>query len=68
GIGGGWNAEEMANHGVEYKTRFKLMRERVLAMKELWTRDEAAYKGDFVEFDPVWAWPKPYQKPHPPIL
>jgi probable F420-dependent oxidoreductase len=68
GIGGGWNVEEMGNHGVAYDTRFKLMRERVLAMKELWTSEEASFEGDFVKFDPVWAWPKPLQSPHPPIL
>jgi probable F420-dependent oxidoreductase len=68
GIGGGWNVEEMENHGADYKTRFKLMRERVLAMKALWTEDEAAYRGEMVGFDPVWSWPKPKQKPHPPIL
>ncbi len=59
GIGGGWNVEEMENHGAQYKTRFKLMRERILAMKALWTEDEAAYHGEMVDFDPVWSWPKP---------
>ena len=68
GIGGGWNAEEMANHGVQYRTRFKLLRERMLAMKELWTKEEPSYHGQLINFDPVWAWPKPVQKPHPPIL
>src|SRR3984957_14743307 len=68
GIGGGWNVEEMENHGAAYKTRFKLMRERILAMKALWTEDEAAYHGEMVNFDPVWSYPKPAQKPHPPIL
>jgi probable F420-dependent oxidoreductase len=68
GIGGGWNIEEMENHGAQYKTRFKLMRERILAMKALWTQEEAAYHGEFVDFDPVWSWPKPRQHPHPPIL
>ncbi len=68
GIGGGWNIEEMENHGAQYKTRFKLMRERILAMKALWTQEEAAYHGEFVNFDPVWSWPKPRQHPHPPIL
>ena len=68
GIGGGWNVDEMQNHGAEYHTRFKLLRERVLAMKALWTEDEAAFHGDFVDFDPVWSYPKPMQKPHPPIL
>jgi probable F420-dependent oxidoreductase len=68
GIGGGWNAEEMENHGARYDTRFKLLRERVLAMKALWTQDEAEFHGEFVNFDPVWQYPKPKQKPHPPIL
>jgi len=68
GIGGGWNVEEMENHGANYKTRFKLMRERVLAMKALWTQDEAEYHGEMLNFDPVWSYPKPAQKPHPPIL
>src|SRR5580658_649587 len=68
GIGGGWNVEEMENHGAQYKTRFKLMRERILAMKALWTEEEAAYHGDMVDFGPVWAYPKPTQRPHPPIL
>jgi probable F420-dependent oxidoreductase len=68
GIGGGWNVEEMENHGARYDTRFKLMRERVLAMKELWTKEAAEYHGEFVNFDPVWQYPKPKQRPHPPIL
>ena len=68
GIGGGWNAEEMEHHGTEFKTRFKRLEEQVRAMKELWTRDVAEFRGQFVKFDPVWAWPKPEQKPHPPIL
>ena len=68
GIGGGWNVEEMENHGAQYNTRFKLMRERILAMKALWTEDEASFHGKFVNFDPVWSWPKPAQRPHPPIL
>jgi probable F420-dependent oxidoreductase len=68
GIGAGWNAEEMENHGTAFKTRFALMREQVLAMKEIWTRDEAAFHGEFVRFDPIWSWPKPAQKPHPPVL
>lgn len=68
GIGGGWNVEEMENHGATYQTRFKQMREHVLAMKELWTREEASYNGEFVKFDRVWSWPKPAQKPHPPII
>ena len=68
GIGAGWNAEEMENHGTEFKTRFRLLRERILAMKEIWTKDEAKYRGEFVNFDPIWSYPKPAQKPHPPIL
>ena len=68
GIGGGWNVEEMENHGAKYNTRFKQMREHVLAMKELWTKEAAEFHGEFVDFDPVWSWPKPVQKPHPPIL
>ena len=68
GIGGGWNAEEMAHHGTEFRTRWKLLRERVLAMKRIWTENEAAFEGEFVRFEPIWSWPKPVQKPHPPIL
>jgi probable F420-dependent oxidoreductase len=68
GIGGGWNVEEMENHGARYNTRFKLMRERILAMKALWTQEEASFHGELVNFDPVWSYPKPAQKPHPPIL
>ncbi len=68
GIGGGWNEDEMENHGTEYKTRFRKMGEQVLALKELWTKEEAEFHGDFVDFDPVWSWPKPVQKPHPPVL
>lgn len=68
GIGGGWNAEEMASHGTEFKTRFSLMRERVEAMKAIWTNDVAEYHGQFVNFEPMWCWPKPVQKPYPPII
>ena len=68
GIGGGWNAEEMENHGTDFKKRWRVLRERVLAMKEIWTKDEAEYHGEFVNFDPIWSYPKPVQKPHPPIL
>ena len=68
GIGGGWNAEEMENHGTAFKSRFALMSERVLAMKAIWTQDEPEFHGRFVSFDPMWAYPKPAQKPHPPIL
>jgi probable F420-dependent oxidoreductase len=68
GIGGGWNVEEMENHGTRYQARFKMLRERVLAMQALWTHDEAEFHGEFVNFDPVWLYPKPKQKPYPPIL
>jgi probable F420-dependent oxidoreductase len=68
GIGGGWNVDEMENHGARYETRFKLMRERILAMKALWTEEEASFHGEMVSFDPVWFYPKPAQRPHPPIL
>jgi len=66
GIGGGWNVEEMENHGARYDTRFKLMRERILAMKAIWTQEEAEYHGEMVDFDPIWSYPKPLRKPHPP--
>ena len=68
GIGGGWNAEEMENHGTNYRRRWRLLRERVLAMKAIWTEDEAEFHGEFVNFDKLWAYPKPVQKPHPPIF
>jgi probable F420-dependent oxidoreductase len=68
GIGGGWNAEEMENHGTTFKIRWRLLRERVLAMKEIWTKHEAEFHGEFVNFDKIWADPKPLQKPHPPIV
>ena len=67
GIGGGWNAEEMENHGTVFKTRWKLLRERIEAMKLMWTKEEPAYAGELVKFDPIWSYPKPTQKPHPPI-
>jgi probable F420-dependent oxidoreductase len=67
-MGGGWNVDEMENHGARYDTRFKLLRERVLAMKEMWTKEQAEYHGEFVNFDPIWIFPKPKQKPHPPIF
>ncbi len=67
GIGGGWNAEEMENHGTDFRRRWKLLRERIEAMKTIWTEDDAEYHGDLVNFDPIWSWPKPVQRPHPPI-
>ena len=68
GIGNGWNQDEMENHGTHFKTRHKLVRERVEAMKEIWTQTKPEYHGEFVNFDPMMTWPKPVQKPHPPIL
>jgi probable F420-dependent oxidoreductase len=68
GIGGGWNAEEMENHGTPFKKRWKVLREKVEAMKTIWAQDEAEYHGEFVNFDPIWCYPKPVQKPHPPIV
>jgi probable F420-dependent oxidoreductase len=68
GIGGGWNAEEMADHGTVFATRFKLMRERIAAMKEIWIKSDAEYHGEVVDFPPMMSWPKPVQKPHPPVI
>jgi probable F420-dependent oxidoreductase len=68
GLGGGWNVEEMENHGATYDTRFAILRENVLAMKELWTKEEAEFHGKHVNFDPVWLHPKPAQRPHPPLV
>jgi probable F420-dependent oxidoreductase len=68
GIGGGWNAEEMENHGTPFNRRWKVLRERIEAMKVIWSEEAAEYHGEFVNFDPIWSYPKPSQKPHPPIL
>jgi probable F420-dependent oxidoreductase len=68
GIGGGWNAEEIENHGTEFATRMKKMREQVAAMKEIWTKETAEYDGDIVHVTPMMTWPKPAQKPHPPVI
>jgi len=68
GIGGGWNVEEMGNHGTDAKTRWRLLRERIEAMKAIWTQERAEYHGDMVDFDPIFSNPKPVQKPHPPIV
>ena len=67
GVGGGWNQDEMEDHGTVYATRFKRVRESIEAMKEIWTKEKAEYHGEFVNFDPMIARPKPVQKPHPPI-
>src|SRR2546427_2053487 len=68
GIGAGWNAEEMADHGTDFKSRFEVMRERVEAMKAIWTKSKPEYGGRFVSFPPMMTWPKPVQKPHPPVI
>jgi probable F420-dependent oxidoreductase len=68
GVGAGWNREEMANHGTDPRVRMKVMRERVEAMKAIWTTDEASYEGEYVAFERIWSWPKPAQLPHPPVL
>jgi probable F420-dependent oxidoreductase len=68
GIGAGWNREEMINHGTRPGLRMAIMRERVEAMKAIWTQSEASYHGEHVRFDRIWSWPKPAQRPHPPIL
>jgi probable F420-dependent oxidoreductase len=68
GIGAGWNREEMADHGTDFSTRWKLLREKVEAIKAIWTQEEAEYHGEMVDFGPMRSWPKPVQKPHPPII
>jgi probable F420-dependent oxidoreductase len=68
GIGGGWNQDEMEDHGTVYATRFKRMREQVEAMREIWTKSKPEYHGDIVDFPPMMTWPKPVQKPHPPVI
>ena len=68
GIGVGWNVEEMEDHGVDPTRRRAIAREKVLAMRELWTKDEASFDGEFVRFAPAWSWPKPISSPHPPII
>lgn len=68
GVGAGWNREEMADHGTDFSTRWTLLREKVEAMKAIWTQDDAEYHGAMVDFGPMWAWPRPLQKPHPPIV
>lgn len=68
GIGAGWNEDELANHGVVYDTRFRVMVDHAKAMQAIWTQDEASYDGEFVRFEKIWSWPKPVQKPHPPLL
>jgi probable F420-dependent oxidoreductase len=68
GVGAGWNREELVNHGTDPRTRMRLFKERVEAIKEIWTNDEASYHGEFVNFDRIWSYPKPVQHQHPPVL
>ena len=68
GVGAGWNAEEMRNHGTDPAHRFAVLCERVDAIRTIWTNDEAEFHGRYVDFDPIWSWPKPVQEPHPPVL
>jgi probable F420-dependent oxidoreductase len=68
GVGAGWNREEMANHGTDPRRRMAILRERVEAMKGIWTHDEASYAGKYVAFERIWSWPKPAQRPYPPVL
>jgi probable F420-dependent oxidoreductase len=68
GVGAGWNEEEMRNHGTDPSRRFSIMRERVEAIKEMWTAEEATYHGEHVNFDRIWCWPKPVTQPHPPVI
>jgi probable F420-dependent oxidoreductase len=68
GVGAGWNREEVADHGVDPRIRMAVMKERVAAIKAIWTQDEASYAGEHVSFERIWSWPKPAQRPHPPVL
>jgi probable F420-dependent oxidoreductase len=68
GVGAGWNRLEMADHGTDPRSRMAVLADRVRAMREIWTADEAEYHGDFTDFDAMWSWPKPVQQPHPPVL
>ncbi len=68
GIGAGWNREEMENHGTSYARRFAKMEEQMRALKTIWTNDEASFDGEFEQFSGIWSWPKPVQRPHPPLL
>lgn len=68
GVGSGWNVEEMENHGTQPEQRWSILRERVLAMKAIWCNTDSEFHGRFVNFDPIWSWPKPVQTPHPPVF
>ena len=67
GIGAGWNREEMENHGANYRARWSITREKVLAMRAIWNMEDAEFHGDHVDFDPIWSWPKPVQEGGPPV-
>ena len=68
GVGGGWNREEAEHHGVEWSQRFQKLEEQITAIKVIWANEEASFHGEHVRFDPIWSWPKPIQRPRPPIL
>lgn len=68
GVGAGWNRPEMRNHGTDPRNRMAVLAERVYAMRAIWTAEEAEYHGAWVDFDPLWSWPKPARRPHPPVL
>jgi len=68
GVGNSWNQDELEDHGVKFADRHKVARERIEAMKEIWTKSKPEYHGEFVKFDPMMTWPKPTQKPHPPVI
>ena len=68
GIGGGWNQEEIENHGTAFSSRMQKMREQIEAMKAIWTQETPEYHGEIVKFDTIQTWPKPVQKPHPPVI
>ena len=68
GVGGGWNVEEMENHGATFKRRWKIVKKKILAMRQIWTKEAAEFHGEFVNFDPIWSFPKPAQAGGPPIL
>jgi alkanesulfonate monooxygenase SsuD/methylene tetrahydromethanopterin reductase-like flavin-dependent oxidoreductase (luciferase family) len=68
GVGSGWNQQELANHGVDFDSRWRRAREHLAAMREIWSNDEASFDGEWVHFDRIWSWPKPVQKAHPPVL
>ena len=68
GVGGGWNREEAEHHGVEWSQRFQKLEEQITAIKVIWANEEASFHGEHVRFDPIWSWPKPIQRPRPPIV